>query len=560
MKLLTRPAVSLAKDVYRIPCDGPTTQAPDREVVGSKAHNLMRLAARQLPVPPAFVLSTDICRRYLREGAAALAGLDEVLQRELHQLTSRTGHQFGDTRRPLLLSVRSGAAISMPGMMETVLNVGLTDTTLRALIRMTGNPRLAADCQRRLVQQYGEVVHEIDPARFARRLTSVLTELGATEIEELDTAGLRQVADAFLSEYAFATGQRFPNDPRAQLNAAIEAVLRSWSSTRAKSYRKLNAISDDLGTAVIVQAMVFGNLSPTSGSGVGFTRNPADGGDHLYVDYLANAQGEDVVAGRRKALGLAELERRTPDAYQALLKARRLLEQEFSDMQDFEFTVEDGRLFLLQSRTGKRTPLAALRIATDLVDEGLITSTQALERLDTIALDSIESVQLKAQAGQVALARGTPASTGVAVGAALFDPERLGILKRRGNPIILVRETAETGDISALSQAEALIAAEGARTSHASVVARQLGKVCVVGCESLRIDASGRSASFGEAKVEEGEILTVDGLSGTIYRGTLEVVKERPTALLAKVEAWRKPDRASAKRRPAKARVQRRTG
>lgn len=560
MKLLTRPDVSLAKDVYRIPCDGPATQIPDREVVGSKAHNLMRLAARQLPVPPAFVLSTDICRRYLHDGVAALAGLDEVLQRELHQLSDRTGHQFGDTRRPLLLSVRSGAAISMPGMMETVLNVGLTDTTLRALIRMTGNPRLAADCQRRLVQQYGEVVHEIDPARFARRLPSVLSELGATEIEELDTAGLRQVADAFLSEYAFATGQRFPNDPRAQLNAAIEAVLRSWSSTRAKSYRKLNAISDELGTAVIVQAMVFGNLSPTSGSGVGFTRNPADGGDHLYVDYLANAQGEDVVAGRRKALGLAELERRAPDAYQALLKARRLLEQEFSDMQDFEFTVEDGRLFLLQSRTGKRTPLAALRIATDLVDEGLITSKQALERLDTIALDSIESVELKAKAGQVALARGTPASTGVAVGAALFDPERLGLLKRRGNPIILIRETAETGDISALSQAEALIAAEGARTSHASVVARQLGKVCVVGCESLRIDASGRSASFGEAKVEEGEILTVDGLSGTIYRGTLEVVKERPTALLAKVAAWRKPDRATAKRRPAKARAQRRTG
>ena len=422
---------------------------------------------------------------------------------------------------------------------------------------MSGNPHLAFDCRRRLVQQYGEVVRGIAPARFSSRLNALLAQLGAADVDELDTSGLKTIADAFEDEFQVATGEPFPASPRAQLAGAIEAVLRSWVSPRAQSYRKLNKIPDHLGTAVVVQAMVFGNLSPASGSGVGFTRNPADGSDELYVDYLANAQGEDVVAGRRKAMGLNELERRAPQAFRALLEARSLLEQEFRDMQDFEFTVEEDRLFLLQARTGKRTPLAAARIACDLVAEGLITSAEALSRLDGVDLDAIETVHLKPAPGAVLIARGTAASAGVAVGAAVFDPERAADPKRCGKPVILVRETAETSDIGALSQAAALITAQGARTSHAAVVARQLAKVCVVGCEGLTIEPSGRACAFGEATIEEGDILSVDGAKGEIYRGEVEVIRERPAKLLAKIAEWRSAARPAVKRRPARERAPR---
>ena len=383
----------LAGEVYRIPFDGDPKQLPTKDTVGSKAHNLMRLAGCGLPVPPAFVLGTGICRDFLKRGSKALDGLDQILERELQHLGARTGRLLGDAKRPLLLSVRSGAAISMPGMMETVLNVGLTEATLRALIRMIGNPRLAHDCRRRLVQQYGEVVHGIAPERFEKRLEAVLAELEATDVDELGASGLRRIAAAFEEEFESANGKPFPSDPNLQLEAAIEAVFRSWAGARAKSYRKLNRIPEDLGTAVIVQAMVFGNLGPDSGSGVGFTRNPSDGSNELYVDYLSNAQGEDVVSGRRRAMGLADLERRAPAAHRALIDARALLEREFRDVQDFEFTVEDGRLFLLQSRTGKRTPLAALRIAHDLAEEGLISAAEALERLQSIDLAAIENVR-----------------------------------------------------------------------------------------------------------------------------------------------------------------------
>ncbi len=530
---------SLVGAVYRIPFGGPAASLPAKEVVGSKAHNLMRLAARGLPVPPGFVLGAEICRDYLEQGAAALTGLTDVLEEELQQLAARTGRRFGDAKRPLLVSVRSGAAISMPGMMETVLNIGLNASTLRAVIRMTGNPRLAYDCRRRLVQQYAEVVHAVAPARFDARRDAVLADLGAAEIAELDTGSLATMAAAFDDEFEHATGERFPTDPVQQLSLAIEAVFRSWASPRAQSYRRLNGIPDDLGTAATVQAMVFGNMGPGSGSGVGFTRSPADGNNALYVDFLANAQGEDVVAGRRRAVDITELERRAPDAYRVLLEARHALEDEFHDMEDFEFTVEEGRLFLLQTRTGKRTPLAALRIAHDLVGEGLIGAADALARIDMLDLDAIEEVRFAPAAGQAPFARGTSASTGVAVGAAVFDPARVDAVRQGGNSVILIRDNAETSDIGALAQAAALVAAQGARTSHAAVVARELGKVCIVGCEGLAIDASARQCKWGTESIAEGEVLSVDGVSGEIYRGAVAIVRERPTALLATAAQWR---------------------
>ena len=524
--------------VCRIPFDGPAKALPARELVGSKAHHLMRIARCGLPVPPGFVFPSQLCRDYLRHGPAALEGIDEILVRELDHLGTLTGRGFGDARRPLLVSVRSGAAVSMPGMMETVLNLGLTEGTLRGLVRMTGNPRLARDCRRRLIQQYGEVVHGIAAAHFDQRASDLLDARALPDVTELDTDGLRELAVAFEQEFEARTGGNFPGDPLAQLRAAIEAVLRSWSSERARIYRQLNGIPDDLGTAATVQAMVFGNLGPDSGSGVGFTRNPATGENELYGDYLANAQGEDVVAGRRRTSGLDELLRRTPQAYQALAGARGVLEREFSDMQDFEFTVEEGRLIFLQSRAGKRTGLAALRIARDMVREKLIRPSEALARLAGIRLDEIEETSLAPPPGVAPAARGTPAGIGVAVGVVAFDPLRIAALKRAGQAVILVRQTAEAGDLAALAEAAALVTVEGARTSHAAVVARQLEKPCIVACGGFSIDPSARRGTLGGEVIREGDAVSLDGSTGEVFRGEIQVISARPTALLEEIRRW----------------------
>jgi pyruvate,orthophosphate dikinase len=530
---------SCAIAVHRIPFEGPSVHLPAKEIVGSKAHCLMRMAGRGLAVPPAFVISTETCRDYVAHGAAALDGLDGLLKRELAHLATVAGRGFGDARRPLLVSVRSGAAVSMPGMMETVLNVGLGSATLRALVRATGNPRLAQDCRRRLVQQYGEVVHGIAPARFEERLKAVLSERGATEIGELDTAELERLAKVFEDEFEIQTGQAFPEDPLVQLRSAIEAVLRSWSSDRATTYRQLYSIPDDLGTAVTVQAMVFGNLGPTSGSGVGFTRDPANGNNELYVDFLPNVQGEDIVAGRHRASGLDELARRAPTAHRALIEAKDVLEREFHDMQDFEFTVERGRLQLLQTRAGKRTPLAALRIAHDMVAKKIISPSEGLATLAGFELDNIEETGLQTCAGLTSIATGTPASVGVAVGAAAFDPDRALQMGRSGKAVILLRRTAETEDIEALAKVAGLVTAEGARTSHAAVVARQLGKPCIVACSGLSIDPSGRRATVGSERAAEGDLISIDASSGLVFKGELEIVRTKPTELIAEIRSWR---------------------
>ena len=534
-----RSAPHNALEVYRIPYDGPD-DLPTKEMVGSKAHNLMRMGRRGLSVPPGFVLGTGLCRAYLDHGSAALDGLEDVLQRELEGLGACTGRLFGDPKRPLLVSVRSGAPVSMPGMMETVLNIGLTNTTLRGLLRLTGNPRLAADCRRRLVQQFAEVVHGVEARHFEDILASKLAEEKLAEVEELDSRALDEIASAFEQEFQTLVDQEFPSSPVAQLRASVEAILKSWMSKRAQSYRKLNGISDQVGTATIVQTMVFGNAGPDSGSGVGFTRNPSDGSNGIYVDYLTNAQGEDVVAGRRNALGMEELERRAPEAYQSLLQARDLLEREFGDMQDFEFTVEAGRLYMLQARAGKRTPLAALRIAHDLVAEKIIPPGAALKLLEGLDLDAIEAVELSPPPGTQAIARCVPASAGVAVGGAVFDTSRVDDFKRQGKSVVLLRERTETADIEALSKTEALVTAHGARTSHAAVVARQLGKVCLVGCHLLKIDSGGRSGSFGAVAIQEGDSITIDGTSGLIFRGEVPVTRVKPKKLVAEILRWRK--------------------
>jgi pyruvate,orthophosphate dikinase len=382
------------------------------------------------------------------------------------------------------------------------------------------------------------VVRAIAPARFDAPARAILEERAAREIGDLDTAGLERLAEAFEQVYEAETGEPFPADLLVQIRGAVEAVLRSWSSERAASYRKLNGIPDDLGTAVTIQGMVYGNLGPTSGSGVGFTRSPADGSNALYVDFLANAQGEDVVAGRHRAGGLDELERRAPAAHRKLVEARGALEREFGDMQDFEFTVEDGRLFLLQARSGKRTPLAALRIARDMVAHGTISPAEGWAALAHIDLDAIEETRLQTGAGVAPIAVGTPAGVGVAVGAAEFDQERALQLGCSSGSIILVRQTADTADIAALAQAAGIVTVEGARTSHAAVVARQLGKPCIVACSGLVIDPSGRQATIGSAQIAEGDPISIDATTGQIFKGSLDIVRRSPLGLIAEARSW----------------------
>jgi len=525
--------------VYRIPSDGVSAETPTREIVGSKAHNLMVIARQGLPVPPAFVLGVDLCRAFLDKGDAALDGLEKRLTEELDRLGAPLGRRFGDARKPLLVSVRSGAAVSMPGMMETVLNVGLTAQAVRGLIRLTGNPRLAYDCRRRLIQQFAEVVHGIGAKPFERLVADKLRADGLGDAGRLGSEAMAEIAAASLDAFESAAQAPFPEDPLEQLRATIRAVLASWSGERAVAYRRANRIDDRAGTAVIVQAMVFGNSGALSGSGVGFTRSPVDGSDALYIDYLPNAQGEDVVAGRRSALGTLELETRAPAAFLQLQSCKSILERAFADMQDFEFTIEDGRLYFLQCRSGKRTPLAALRIACDLVAAGLIEPATGLSQLDGVDLNSVGAETLVVDDSSVLVARGVSASAGVVSGVAVFDPTRLSQIAARGAPMILFREFAETADYQALRQVAGLVTAQGARTSHAAVVARQLGKVCIVGCRDLEIDASGRGGRIGGHALQEGDLLSIDGGGASIYRGALPVRKERPESLVAMVDSWR---------------------
>ena len=524
---------------FRIISSSTEGELPARDVVGTKALNLMVMAQAGLPVPPGFVLGTDLCRAYMKQGPDVLSGLEAVLTEELTALERQTARRFGDPKRPLLVSVRSGAAVSMPGMMETVLNVGLTTKTLSGLVRLTGNPRLALDCQRRLIEQYAEVVHGADPRLFEDIVSKELASTGLGARHELDTQSLQTIITQYHAACKQETGESLPECPVTQLRATIEAVLKSWSSERAKAYRSLNGISEAAGTATLVQAMVFGNAGPTSGSGVGFTRNPADGTDTLYIDYLPNAQGEDVVAGRRNALGIDELKRRAPAAYRDLTATKDVLERTFADMQDFEFTIEDGRLFMLQARSGKRTPLAAIRIAHDLILAGILDPETALKRLEAIEVDAVECQELVPPQGVQPIARATPASAGVAVGVAVIDPARVKAIKESGKRVILLREHAVTSDIAAMAEADALITALGARTSHAAVVARQLGKVCLVACNTLKIDVSARSCQLGTTTIQEGDILSVDGATGHIYSGSIEVNRTKPQALLREIKTWR---------------------
>jgi pyruvate,orthophosphate dikinase len=530
-------ATAFGREIVPIRYGTPGPREPEVATLGFKGLNLWRMARLGLPVPQAFVIGTGHCRDYLQAPGALPPGLEAALATQLNGLELATGLRFGSARKPLLVSVRSGAPESMPGMMETVLNVGLTDATVPGLLRLTGNPRLVWDSYRRLIQSFAEVVRGCSPAPFDEMLRLQLRRADAASARELDFHALKDAAQAALGIYESQTGSPFPQKPAEQLAAAIEAVFASWNGDRAREYRRLKQISDDAGTAVTVQRMVYGNAGGTSGSGVGFTRDPSTGAPVLYLDFLFNAQGEDVVSGRQQAQDATTLAALLPDAAEELARVAQVLEREFRDVQEFEFTLQDGRLYLLQTRTAKRTAWATLRSTVDLVDDGLIDPSIALQRLDGIDLDRLEHMRVDTTAAP--LAQGVPAGIGVASGVIALDAAAARRLKAGGASVLLVRDHPSTEDIAGIAVADGLLTASGGRTSHAAVVARQLDKVCVVGCETLSIDASRRRCRLGGVELAEGDAISLDGSSGAVYAGNVPVVRETPQDLLKRVATWR---------------------
>jgi pyruvate,orthophosphate dikinase len=527
----------LPPDVFLIGCgrEGAVQGVASALSMGFKAWNLQRMAQLGLPVPAAFVIGT----RYSAGPSAEAGGcFPELWTGALRTLEHATGLALGDARRPLLMSVRSGAPVSMPGMMDTLLNIGLCDATVAGLMRQTGNPRLVWDAYRRLVAAYGEVVAGLSAAGFEEAAEALFP---SRDERELDFAELRLLTQRLLEIYASGAGQPFPQNPAEQLGGAIAAVFASWHSAKAREYRRLNHIADDIGTAVTVQRMVFGNAGGRSGAGVGFTRHPASGEPLLWVDFLFNAQGEDVVSGRRSAHGHDELAAVLPDVWEELKEAAQQIEHAFGDMQDFEFTVQDGRLFMLQTRAGKRTPQAAVRIALDLLDEGLIGRRLAAQRTAGLKRESLAQHCVVAPAGGalIPVGRAATASSGVAVGEVALDEGRAVARHAAGVDVVLVRRDAETSDIAALEPATGLLTQRGARTSHAAVVARQMGKVCLVGCTELQIDETARSIRIGDTTLQEGDLITLDGNAGLIYAGVIQVETRYPEELMVRLEMLR---------------------
>jgi pyruvate,orthophosphate dikinase len=502
---------------------------PEAGLTGFKAHNLMRMAAMGLSVPQGFVLATSWCSA-VRNNDRVKARLATALQSGIRDLERTTGLGFGSARRPLLVSVRSGAAVSMPGMMETVLNVGLNEVSLSGLLRLTGEHRLVWDSYRRLIQAFAEIVAGAPAAPFEAALDAALRGAGVDTARQLDFRALRELARTYLTLYSDYTGHDFPQDPFEQLVAASRAVFASWGSSKAVAYRRLNGLGDDPGTAVTVQRMVFGNSGGNSGAGVGFTRDPSSGENRLYLDWLAQAQGEDIVSGRRRVSSDNEV----PGwLVQKLTSVSDSLEKAFQDAQEFEFTVENGELFMLQTRTAKRTDLAALRMAVEMVDSGLVAPEEALQRLAAIDIDNITIRRV--QSTKPPLGRAIPAGAGVAQGPAAFSVKAAEAFARRGTPAVLVRNEVATGDIAGIAVVSGILTATGGRTSHAAVVARQMGKVCLVGCADLVIDEQARQARLGETVILEGDSLCLDGDAGTVYADAPDIVSERPTALIRRI-------------------------
>jgi pyruvate,orthophosphate dikinase len=495
-----------------------------RELLGGKGVGLAEMTQLGIPVPGGFTITTDACRAYMAVGGDVPEGLDAEVDEHLASLERRTGKRFGDASDPLLVSVRSGAATSMPGMMDTVLNLGLNDVSVAGLAASTGNERFALDSYRRLIQMYGEVVDGVDGQRFEQALSDLKAARGVAHDVGLTVDDLRELVETFKAIYEDGTGHAFPQDPREQLRRAYRAVFESWDAPRAQVYRRTYDIPDDLGTAVNVVQMVFGNRGERSSTGVCFTRDPATGEKVLFGEFLPNAQGEDVVAGIRTPEPIASMRDLMPEAYDLLLETLDQLEAHYRDVQDIEFTVEEGTLYLLQTRTGKRTATAALRIAVEMVEEGLISREEAVARIDPAQLDQLLHPRIDPKARIEVAAKGLNASPGAASGAIVLDADTAEARGREGEDVILVRWETTPDDIHGLIHARGVLTAHGGMTSHAAVVARGMGKPCVAGCDGLQIDFAAGTVTIGSHELRAGDVITIDGGTGSVIVGAVPLV------------------------------------
>jgi pyruvate, orthophosphate dikinase len=504
-----------------------------KDLLGGKGANLAEMTNLGLPVPPGFIITTEACREYLRSGAMT-PDLLTAVRASLDVLEETMGRTLGDASNPLLLSVRSGGKFSMPGMMDTVLNIGLNDESVNGLAEQSGNERFAWDSYRRLIQMFGKTVLDLDGDLFADELHEVMKETGVVSDVLIPAEALKGLVERY-EEIITSHGAHFPQDPRDQLLGAIEAVFRSWNTPRAQLYRRQERIPNDLGTAVNVQAMVFGNSGEHSGTGVAFTRDPASGARGVYGDYLESAQGEDVVSGIRNTLALADLEELEPGPYAELMTIMDTLEHHYLDLCDIEFTIEQGKLWMLQTRVGKRTAAAAFRIAMQLVDEGLIDMDEAVRRVSGPQLGQLMFPQFDHEQAPKAAAKGTAASPGAAVGQIVFDSEAAVVAAANGREVILVRRETNPDDLPGMVAAAGILTTRGGKTSHAAVVARGMGKTAVCGTESIEIDSVARTLTFPDGtRLVEGEVISIDGTTGQVFNGAVEV---RPSPVVEYFDA-----------------------
>jgi pyruvate, orthophosphate dikinase len=495
-----------------------------RDLLGGKGVGLAEMTRLGIPVPAGFTITTDACRAYMAAEGELPIGLEDEIEAHIRALEEKTGKPFGDSEDPLLVSVRSGAAVSMPGMMDTILNLGLNDEAVEGLARTTGNPRFANDSYRRLIQMYGEVVDGIDAHRFEDALAKLKEARKATQDVDLSAEDLARLIENYKEICREETGGEFPQDAREQLGRAVRAVFDSWNTPRAQVYRRAHHIADDLGTAVNVVQMVFGNKGGRSATGVAFTRDPSTGEHELYGEFLTDAQGEDVVAGIRTPEPLERMRESLPEAFDQLVDTVNRLEQHYGDMQDIEFTIEDGKLYLLQTRTAKRTAAAALKAAVDMVAEGVISKDDAVARIDAAQLDQLLHPMIDPKAEFEVAATGLNASPGAASGQVVFDADTAAERGDNGDAVILVRWETTPDDIHGMIAAKGILTAHGGMTSHAAVVARGMGKPCVAGCEALSVDLERKRASLNGEQIAEGDVITIDGGTGRVIIGPVDLV------------------------------------
>ena len=512
-----------------------------RSLLGGKGANLAEMTRIGLPVPFGFTITTEACNKYYEDGRKITQDVVDAIYEKLAELEQVTGKKFGSAENPLLVSVRSGAVISMPGMMDTILNLGLNDDSVEGLAKRTENRRFAMDSYRRFIQMFGDVVQEISKEKFDKIFDGQKEKKGVKFDVELTAEDLEEVIRGYKELVKAETGKDFPQDPREQLIEAVKAVFRSWMNDRAILYRKLNGISGKLGTAVNVQSMVFGNMGNNSGTGVAFTRSPSTGENRIFGEFLVNAQGEDVVAGVRTPLNIEEMEKAFPEAYKDFVRIANLLEKHYKDTQDMEFTVEDGKLYMLQTRNGKRTAQAAVKIAVDMVGEGLIDKATAVTRLEPQQIDQLLHPMFAADELKKAkdIAKGLPASPGAACGHIYFSADEATEAAANGEKVILVRAETSPEDLAGMVAAEGILTARGGMTSHAAVVARGMGKCCVAGCSEARVDEETKTVSFESgATFKEGDVISIDGSTGFIYGEAINTVEPDVSGDFATLMGW----------------------